>query len=117
MSRFARKKDSNHGQVVKAFECAGASWLNIEGTTPGAPDGALGVSGHTYLVEIKPDTKLAAHKPRPSQVEFAAKWRGSPVHLVRSPQEAWQLVALLRMTHAVQVKAAVALVAARVVTP
>ncbi len=113
MSRFRRMKDSNHGSVVNAFQCAGATWLNIEGSTPGAPDGALGVSGHTYLVEIKNDTKLKKDQPKPAQVAFAQKWRGSPVHLVRSPQEAWQLVALLRMAHATQVKAAVALVAAK----
>lgn len=109
MSRYARKKDSNHGTVVEAFKFAGASWLNIEGSTPGAPDGALGVSGATHLVEIKPDSKLKAHAPRPTQMKFAAEWRGSPVHLVRSPQEAWELVALLRMTAATRTKAAIAL--------
>ncbi len=109
MSRYARKKDANHSSVVKAFQFAGASWLNIEGSTPGAPDGALGVSGATHLVEIKPDSKLKAHAPRPTQVKFAAEWRGSPVHLVRSPAEAWQLVALLRMTAATRTKAAIAL--------
>ena len=98
MSRFARRKDSNHGPVVKAFEFAGASWLNIEGTTPGAPDGVLGCSGSSHLVEIKPNTALKAHRPKPNQVAFAEKWRGSPVHLVRSPQEAWELVGLLRMS-------------------
>ncbi len=114
MSRYARKKDSNHPAIVKAIEFAGASWLNIETSVAGAPDGVLGCSGATHLAEIKPDTKLKAHALKPKQVAFAEKWRGSPVHVIRSPQEAWELIALLRMTAATRAKAAAALEASNV---
>lgn len=109
MSRYARKKDANHGAIVKAIEFAGCSWLNIETSTAGAPDGVMGCSGATHLVEIKPDSATKKHALRPNQVEFAAKWRGSPVHLLRTPQEAWELVALLRMTARTRDLAAMAL--------
>lgn len=98
MSRFARRVDSSHRGVVNAFEFAGCSVLAISSTTTaGVPDLVVGISGRTILVEVKPDTKLKAHALRPSQVAWAAKWRGSPVHVVRSPAEAWELAALVRM--------------------
>ncbi len=106
---YARKVDSSHRAIVKAFEFAGASVAAIQSPRAGLPDLAIGVSGSTHLVEVKPDTKLKAHALKPAQVDFAAKWRGGVVHLVRSPQQAWELVALLRMSAATRTKAAIAL--------
>lgn len=97
MTRYARRKDDNHSVVVNALRLAGASWLTIESNEAGAPDGAIGVCGRTHLVEIKQDSKLKAHALRPEQLEWADNWRGSPVHLLRSPAEAVTLVNLLRM--------------------
>ncbi len=97
MSRFARKVDSNHGAIVDALEQAGASVLSLASLGKGAPDVAFGVSGRTFLAEIKPDTHLKAHAVKPHQLEWAARWRGGPVHLLRTPVDAFELVNLIRM--------------------
>ncbi len=97
MSRYARKVDSNHGIVVDALERAGASVLSLASLGNGAPDVCFGIHGRTHLAEIKPDTKLKAHALRDNQALWAAKWRGSPVHVLRNPFEAFELVNLIRM--------------------
>ncbi len=103
MTHFARRKDASHSGIVAAFRFAGCSWLNIEASEKGAPDGLVGCSGKTLLVEIKPTRETTKDKRqlerRPSQLEWAAKWRGSPVHVVTTPAEAWALAELVRMTH------------------
>ncbi|HET7099601.1 MAG TPA: hypothetical protein VFJ52_00505 [Terriglobia bacterium] len=99
MSHYARKQDSNARVVIDAFEAAGCSVLVITSTRPGCPDLAVGVSGRTHLVEVKPDVNVTARRNlRPTQVAFADSWRGGPVHVVRSANEAFQLAGLLRMT-------------------
>lgn len=106
MSRYARKVDGSHRKVVEAFEHAGCSVAVIQSHKAGLPDIVIGVCGSTHLVEIKNDTRLKKDAPSLEQVGFAAKWRGSPVHLIRSPVEAVALVNLLRMTAATRAKAA-----------
>ncbi len=95
--RRASHKDANHRAVVNAFEGAGCSVAVIESAKAGLPDLAVGVAGVTLLVEIKPDSQLARHQPSKAQVAFAAAWRGSPVHVVRSPQQAVELAQLVRL--------------------
>lgn len=98
MSRYARKQDSNARIVIEAFERLGCSVLVLTTSRPGCPDLAIGLAGRTHLVEIKPDVGVSARRNlRPNQIAFAKTWRGSPVHLVRSPLEALQLANLLRM--------------------
>lgn len=100
MSRFARRKDATHAPVVACFRGLGCSWVNLDG--PGAPDGVLGCAGRSHLVEIKPNQSTTRDKrqlaPRASQVAWAASWRGGPVHVVSSVEQAAVLVGLLRMS-------------------
>lgn len=109
MSRFARRTDLNAHSIVKAFEAAGATVLVLSGCRAGTPDLAVGVSGRTHLVEIKQDSILRAHQPSPEQVKFARGWRGAPVHLVRTPQQALELVASVRQAAILATLAAYAL--------
>ncbi len=111
---FARKVDGSHRRVVEAFEFAGCSVAVIQSPKAGLPDLVIGVSGATHLIEVKNPTTLKKDALKPKQVAFAEKWRGSPIHVVRSQQEAWELVALLRMTAATRAKAAAALEASNV---
>lgn len=98
MSRYARNVDGNHRTVVDAFRRAGCSVLVLSTSVAGAPDLLAGCAGRSFLVEVKDGSKPPSRrKLRDSQVEFAASWRGSPVHVVKSAEEAFELANLWRL--------------------
>lgn len=101
MSRFRRNKDASHSVVVDAFRRAGASVLVIDCSAAGAPDLLVGVAGRSLLVEVKNPAGKGMDKRRtrlaPAQEAFAASWRGSPVHVVCSAVEAFELANLMRL--------------------
>ncbi len=103
----ARRKDATHTEVVATFKAMGCTWINIESGTTGVPDGLLGVAGRSHLIEVKPTkahgVKKSQTQPRGSQVAWAASWRGGPIHVVRSKEDAASLVNLLRMTGGMRV--------------
>lgn len=83
MSRFARKKDLNHRQIVEAFRAHGCSVLVTESGRAGVPDLLVGRGGENWLVEIKqPGEKLSSR-----QEEWASAWRGGLVVVVRCPED------------------------------
>jgi Holliday junction resolvase len=84
--RKAAKRDGNEGEIVKALRQQGASvvFLNMAD----APDLLVGLGGITYLVEIKtPSGRL-----RSGQIRWHESWRGSPVAVVRSVEEALEVL-------------------------
>ena len=76
MSKYARRIDTNHAELVKAFRDLGCSVFDTSRVAGGFPDLVIGKSGKTTLVEIKRDSKAAFTK---SQQEFMANWKGSTV--------------------------------------
>lgn len=57
----------------------------------------IGLVGVTVLVEIKnPETSYGKSGLRDSQKIFASRWRGSPIAVVRTEQEAVELVTATR---------------------
>ncbi len=93
----ARRKDASHAEVVATFKAMGCSWVNLESSTKGVPDGILGISGRTELVEVKPESrKTAQNSLRASQMAWGATWTGSAVHVVHNVTEAAALVNNLR---------------------
>lgn len=85
MSRFARHADSNAKQLLEAFRAHGCSILRITCAEPGAPDLLVGRLGLDGLVELKPNVgEKRRRNPRATQVEWAARWRGRPVAVVRT---------------------------------
>lgn len=95
MGRLRRgKKDANHNEVVDAFLQSGASVAQLHACeVPGFPDIVIGVSGRSYLVEIKnPETRYGKAGLNRNQTGFAADWRGGPVFIVTSALEAIALV-------------------------
>ena len=98
VTHYARKQDASARGVIDAFKAVGCSVVVITSAQAGCPDLALGVAGRTHLVEIKPDVGITARRNlRPAQATFSESWRGGPVHVVRSADEALRLVELLRM--------------------
>jgi Holliday junction resolvase len=97
VNRFAKgHADANHRTIVDTFRRAGCSVLELTAVGFGAPDLLIGKHGRTFLVEVKDGAKSPSRrKLRPSQVAFAAAWRGGPVHVVKDVTEAWTLAQLL----------------------
>ena len=98
MSRFARHKDGNHKQVVDAFRACGASVEAIESGKAGCPDLLVGMFGVTELVEVKDGAarEKRQRELRDTQVAWHRSWRGKPVKVITSVDDALALVAVMR---------------------
>lgn len=87
-------KDGNHDAIVRRFEALGCTVAQMHACgVPGYPDVCVGAIGQTHLVEIKdPGTRYGRAGLNANQTAFARDWRGSPVHVVTSEDEATALV-------------------------
>lgn len=94
MSRYARRKDANHGVIAKRFEKLGCSVLDTSAAAiPGFPDLVIGMMGVNHLVEIKnPEYKYGRNGLNANQSAFNRDWRGCPMWTVSSEDEATALV-------------------------
>lgn len=84
--RIAAKRDANEKEIVTTLRELGASVqpLNIKG----APDLLIGVAGLNMLGEVKSESgKLTT-----DQETWHCGWAGSPVYILRSPEDAVRLV-------------------------
>lgn len=96
--RFARvSRDANHLPIVHGLRKAGYSVLDLAAVGQGAPDALVGGNGVSVLMEFKnPDNahgrggkmglKMNARLER--QAAWHAAWRGAPVVVIRSIEEA-----------------------------
>jgi hypothetical protein len=90
-------RDANHAPIVRALEGIGCTVLDLSSVGGGCPDVAVGRGGVTYLLEIKrplgPRGGSHEHQTlKPHQAEWHARWRGGPVCVVRSVDEALRAV-------------------------
>ena len=82
--RWNSKTDSNHVEVCDALRKAGLSVLSLHRVGEGAPDILVSSSTEMWLVEIKTDKG----KLNDRQKRFHANWRGKPILVVKSAEEA-----------------------------
>lgn len=79
--------DANARDIVAALRAAGCSveWIASAGErVPGVPDLLVGKRGRAMLIEVKsPKGKLSE-----AQEKWMAAWRGCPIAVVRTAQEA-----------------------------
>lgn len=88
--RRRAKVDSTHTELVAYFRKQGASVADIH-TVPGLPDLVVGYAGSDCLVEVKgPKTPVKAH-----QAQFQDTWRGRRPWVIRTVEEAEQVLAAL----------------------
>lgn len=80
------KRDAAEPEIVAALRKFGFSVERI--SEPGKPDLLCGFRGKTILVEVKSGSKGYARQLNKSQQIFADTWRGSPVVVLRSADEA-----------------------------
>ncbi len=92
MSRYARKKDSNHTALLRSFKLLKCTVLVLDVSTKGAPDLLIGRSGVDQLVEIKP----VGEEPRDSQLEWWTGWFGRKVMVARTHADAARIVRTMR---------------------
>jgi hypothetical protein len=91
--RRAARIDGPHTAIVKALRQAGASVLDLRSLGDGAPDLLVGFRGRDCLLEVKNgDKPPSARKLNAGQVEFVTLWRGHPVRVVHSPDEALKAI-------------------------
>lgn len=91
--RFKRTDENQRG-IVTALRGIGASVTDLSAVGDGCPDLLVGWFGQTYLLEVKRPlgprggTAGKDKRLRPSQEVWHGGWRGGPVLVVRSPDEA-----------------------------
>jgi hypothetical protein len=87
--RYAARVDQNQDQIVSALRAAGAYVWII-----GLPvDLLVGFKDHTFLVEIKTDSKKRLTK---LQADFFENWSGSTLARVDSPEAALRMIGVVK---------------------
>jgi len=87
--RYAARVDANQDQIVSALRAAGAYVWII-----GLPvDLLVGYKNHTFLVEIKTDSKKRLTK---LQADFFENWSGSTLARIDSPEAALRMIGVVK---------------------
>lgn len=84
------KRDANHVELTKAFEAMGCSVLDLHKVGGGCPDVLVGLHDFNHLIEFK--NKDGRNTIEPSQTEFAEKWRGDGICIVRNDEDVERIV-------------------------
>jgi hypothetical protein len=92
MSKYARRTDANHSDIVKAFRDLNCSVFDTSRVAGGFPDIIVGKNGITVLVEIKADNKK---KFTAAQDMFMLNWHGSAVSRIQDLEGVINLVKML----------------------
>ena len=88
--RRAARVDSNQAEIVRVLRDAGAYVWVI-----GLPvDLLVGYSGHTFLVEIKTDSKK---RLTALQTDFFEKWTGGTLARIDSPEAALRMIGVKKI--------------------
>jgi len=88
--RYAAKVDANQSEIVQALRKAGCTVQSLASIGRGCPDLLVAREPGLWLMEIKGKKgKLTA-----DQEIWIDQWRG-PVHIVRTTDDALQLVGVL----------------------
>lgn len=95
------RRDTNHAPIVKALKAAGRSVLDLSSVGGGCPDLLVGWGRlHMLLMEIKHDREDGGggnHPVTENQLEWHRQWKGLPVVVVRSPEEALEATGVLAL--------------------
>ena len=91
------RKDLNQDIIVEALEKAGASVLDLSALGGGVPDLAVSFRGVIDLIEIKnPSNSYGKRGLNKRQQTWVDAWRGKPVIVVRTVEEALRAIGALR---------------------
>jgi len=87
--RHAARIDANQAQIVSALRAAGAYVWIISLPV----DLLVGYKGHTFLVEVKTDSKK---RLTALQGDFFNNWSGSTLARIDSPDAALRMIGVLK---------------------
>ena len=87
--RYAKRVDANQDAIVAALRAAGAYVWIISLPV----DLLVGYNNHTFLVEIKKDSKA---RFTPLQAEFFENWSGSTLARIDSPDAALRMIGVIK---------------------
>lgn len=86
--RRAAKRDTAEPQIVDMFRALGCSVERMDRPC----DLLVGFKGVSHLVEVKTGTKGYGAVLNGNQQDFVRTWRGGPVLIARTPEDAQALV-------------------------
>lgn len=84
LNRYAKKRDAAEPEVVSTLQQCGFSVERLDKPV----DLLIGFRGKTFLVEVKSSAKGYGKSLNRNQQDFSDKWRGTPVVILRSAQDA-----------------------------
>jgi hypothetical protein len=91
--RYGAKKDENHVAIQEAIEAFGIPVYDMSGAGSGVPDCLVWIRESWQLVEIKnPKTAYGRRGLNAIQKVWIDKWRGGPVHILKSVDDALAFV-------------------------
>ena len=90
----AKRTDANQSAIIAVLREVGATVVDLSAVGKGVPDLLVGHRGVTYLLEVK--NVKGKNKTTPDQDIFYAWWRGGPVHIVRTADEALAAIGAIR---------------------
>ena len=82
----AKRTDANQSAIIAVLRQVGATVVDLSAVGKGVPDLLVGHRGVTYLLEVK--NLKGRNRLTPDQDVFYAWWRGGPVHIVRTADDA-----------------------------
>ena len=81
--------DANQREIVAALRQIGASVQSLADIGKGCPDLLVGRAGRTFLLEVKDGSKVkSARALTPDEEAWIEGWRGAPVYVVESVEQA-----------------------------
>jgi hypothetical protein len=98
--RHRTKADANQKEIDLAWRSVGASVVALGNVGKGCPDRLVGYRGETYLIEIKNRDREKSQSiaqrvnqmKTPDQVKFHATWRGKPIIVAYTSDEALKAI-------------------------
>ena len=87
-----KKTDANQASIIAVLRQVGATVVDLSAVGKGCPDLLVGHRGVTYLLEVK--NVKGKNRTTPDQDVFYAWWRGAPVSIVRTADEALSAIGI-----------------------
>ena len=96
MRRRAAKIDRNQPEIVSALRAAGCRVQSLASCGAGVPDLLVGHGRTLFLLEVKDGSLVpSARQLTPEQVLWHQHWKGYPIKVVNSVDEALLAVGVL----------------------
>lgn len=89
LPRYAARRDTNHAEIRDGLRACGFSVFDAGSVGGSYPDLVCGAHQITFLFEVK----AFGGKVSDGQSRFAANWRGGPVSVVRTLEDALGVIA------------------------